>query len=268
MAFQFDGVGYIAINGALNTSGAFRIRLPDFEYRNGNYIIMRRGSTAGVNISIETGGKVVARNSSARLEVVIPNIQEGDLITGFDFERAANDTATLTANGVSASGAFAGTYILQGFGGWSSSSTELVYDGKFEGGQAIITAADGYSKTFDFTPESGTNVQDGQGNQTGTLEGFTTGGFVANSSVVPPATTSSLILDIDNDLPASGSFQVYAVKVSDKTTLYQSTASFNNGQATLTLPITNFPVGTQVDWFVIDATNQKCAGARQATVAS
>jgi hypothetical protein len=93
-------------------------------------------------------------------------------------------------------------------------------------------------------------------------------GMFAESITFPSgavATASTLNISTSNNLPASGSVQVYVHKVSDKSVFYQGLVPFTNGNASVELPIEDFPVSELVDWSIIDPVNELSASARQAT---
>lgn len=114
------------------------------------------------------------------------------------------------------------------------------------------------------------HTRDSETHANGTMAGIRleSTGMFAESITFPSgavANVSTLGISTSNNLPASGSVQFYVHKVSDKTVFHQGTASFVNGNANIELPIADFPVGTSVDWSIIDPSNELSASARQDT---
>ena len=267
MAFQADGVGVITVT-TFNATGDFSIEFPPFSYTlPGNQVLVNTEGSSQLTI-ISDGRIKLVFGSSEEYVLTIPNIEVGDLIDDLVITRTGG-SGTISANGSSQSFSSATTFrINQMFGTVGGSYN---YRGKFESGTLnFIVGGNNGAATYDFSAESGTTLIDTSGAQTaGVLNGFTTGGFVANGEVTEPeATTSTLNIDMSDALPASGALITRVLTIAGDSILYAGEPIYTDGAFSVDLPIATVPVGTLVDWVAYDVTGEEVAGARQATEAT
>lgn len=260
MAFQGDGTGK-AIFLSFSPSGDFRIITPPIIYNASSLqFLTRRTSNVNDFIGTDTGGRVRARVGGVPLpDLTVTGLVDGGTIPSITLSKISG-ALTLSVSTQNTSAVADGNIVI--FQEFMTNFLGVIDGGDFSFEDLADNSND---RSFDFSATSGSEIIDLNGNGNATLSGFTTGGFVANSTL---ATTSDLVIDTTNSLPASGNFQYYIHKVSDKTVFQEGLAAFTNGTATIQLPIDDFPVGTSVDWQIIDAVNSLEAGARQNTVTS
>lgn len=257
MAIQGDGSGYIS-HVAINTSGDFRLVAPPLMTYRAEKCINRRSSNGSTGLFFTTGGGIeflVAGTAIAT--ITIPNISENDIVENLEVVRSGT-TITLSANGVSNSGESSGTVLLQNWFGHTGQAYN--YDGIAQG--VAATYQNGVlQKEFDFNETDSNqtttrNVADSE--DTGTFNDFTTGGFVANSLTggsTTPATTSTIIIDTENNLP-TGNYDVVVINAAGDTCETFANTVFTSGSARVDLDITEYPIGATVQVGFMDSANE------------
>lgn len=77
---------------------------------------------------------------------------------------------------------------------------------------------------------------------------------------------SRVLLDMTDDLPASATVSFYAHKISDKTKFHYESITMTNGAAIVSLPLSDFPIGTDVHWSAHNDAATTVAGGTITTV--
>lgn len=238
MAVKFNDSSKIVMNG-FSPTGDFAMATPPIQYTGEVCQIYRRRAALNDFIGLDTGGRVTASVSNIPLPTLtIPNLNVGDYIPSIELEME-DSFLTLSALGQTSNAVHTGGLIqFQDFG--------VGYTGIIDGGEFSMSGVGTNPRRFDFSAVAGSDLIDLEGNGNGTLQGFTTGGFIENVGAAPSQT--KLRIATANNLPASGTFPVYIIRTDTNALIHSSNATFINGFTEVFFAASAVPVGTPVTW--------------------
>lgn len=233
MAFQFDGNGKISITDIV-TALPFNIQIPAFEYFNGTKFLIGRASAFTDYIGMFADGVIKARLNGVEIQITIPSIQEGDFITDLVITRDVNSLVTLSAAGVTNSATISEPLTINDIGS-AGGTTTAKYNGLMYGN--LIVEYGSRNSSYNFSATSGSTLVDSNGGEAGVLNGFTTGGFVANPSVA----SSTITFDIPAEI--QGKANVKYIVVSETLNIAYKSGDLDTSASSVTIDLATLAAG-------------------------
>lgn len=181
MAIQFDNAGTVQLGTNFSATGAFTLNIPTFEYKAATKWVLGHNNSGNWGVITLSGGQIKTRlgTSAFDIDLILPDIQDGDFVEGMVITRDASNLVTVTIGDVSKTKTVPGTITFSQLG-YGEGSESTIYDGLMYG---ELTWDYGASQVvqYDLNATSGTVVKDLLDDTNDSpLVGFNTGGFALN----------------------------------------------------------------------------------------
>ena len=247
--------------------------LETFDYADGTTSIPNTTVWGNGGFFIDNGSLKADNNSSLNV-IVWPSSPDGGWSGNFIENNTSSANYGVVFRGVDANNYWVASLNYAGrlrLTLVENGSTSTLHDANIADTSSPVILVDASGDTINITVDGNlVHTETSSVHQNGTYAGLrvdSTNHEVTEFSYTDPAGAASSILKIrnNNDLPVSEAVQVYVHKVADKTVMFEGVISFTNGDADIPLPLAEFPVGTTVDWSMIDPANEMASSARQDT---
>ena len=244
-----------------------------FDYSDGTTTIPSTVVWGAGGFFVESGSLKVNANSTLNI-IVWPSSPNGGWSGSFIENNTSSANYGVVFRGVDANNYWVASLNYTGrlrLTLVENGSTSTLHDANIADTSSPVILVDASGDTINITVDGNlVHTETSSIHQGGTYAGLRVDSVnheVTEFSYTDSASSTSSILKIrnDNDLPVSESVQVYVHKVSDKAVMFEGVVSFTNGDADISLPLADFPVGTTVDWSMIDPVNEMASSARQDT---